>query len=146
MAVAWWAWIVLAGLLALAEMHVPGSYLIWVALGAALTSLVHAVFGASLEGQLATFALASGLSCIVGYFVYRQVRQRQQRRESPLNERDLAMLGARGFVCEALHNGRGKVRVGDSVWLAGGPDLADGTPVVVSAVHGTRLIVEPVTS
>ncbi len=53
------------------------------------------------------------------------------------------MLGARGMVCEPFVNGHGKVRLGDSVWLAAGPDLADGTPVVVSAVRGTRLVVQP---
>ena len=35
----WWAWIVLAGVLALAEMAVPGSYLMWIALGAAVTGI-----------------------------------------------------------------------------------------------------------
>ena len=33
----WWAWIILAGGLGLAELHVPGSYLMWIALGAAVT-------------------------------------------------------------------------------------------------------------
>lgn len=138
----WWAWIVLAGLLALAELHVPGSYLVWIALGAAATSGVHAAFGASLEGQLATFATASAVSCLAGYFVYRRLDRRRRHGEDPLNQRHLAMVGERGRVCEAFANGQGKVRLGDSVWLAAGPDLADGTPVIVSGVRGTRLVVE----
>jgi membrane protein implicated in regulation of membrane protease activity len=141
MAVPWWAWVVLAGVLALAELHVPGSYLVWIALGAAVTSAVHAAFGASLEGQLLTFAGASALSCSVGYFVYRRISPRRHG-ETPLNERNLAMIGARGTVCENFRNGSGKVRLGDSVWLAAGPDFAEGAPVVVSAVRGTRLVVE----
>jgi membrane protein implicated in regulation of membrane protease activity len=100
----------------------------------------------SLEGQLGTFAVASAASCIGGYFVYRELHRRQQRSISPddvpLNERSLAMVGARGTVCDAILNGRGKVRLGDGVWLATGPDLAEGTPVAVTAVHGTRLYVE----
>ena len=141
--VPWWAWVILAGLLALAELHVPGSYLVWIALGAALTSAVHAAFGASLEGQLATFAVASALSCVGGYFVYRQLGRRR-RGEMPLNDRSMAMIGSRGTVCESFLNGHGKVRLGDSVWLATGPDLSEGTPVVVGGVRGTRLVVEPV--
>jgi membrane protein implicated in regulation of membrane protease activity len=31
------------------------------------------------------------------------------------------------------------VRIGDTVWLAEGHDLAEGTPVIVAGVHGTRL-------
>lgn len=142
MALPWWAWSIIAGILALAEMHAPGSYLVWIALGAALTSAAHAALGVSLEGQLIVFAVASAVSCGAGYFVYHRA-PRRRRGEPLLNERSAAMIGGRGIVCEAFLNGRGKVRVGDTVWLATGPDLAVDTPVVVSAVHGTRLIVEP---
>jgi inner membrane protein len=143
MDIPWWGWVVFAGVLALAELHVPGSYLVWIALGAALTGAVDAAFGVSLESQLATFAVASALSCILGYFVYRRMHRRV-RGEVPLNERSLAMVGTRGTVCEAFFNGHGKVRLGDGVWLADGSDLAEGTPVVVSAVRGTRLVVQAV--
>jgi inner membrane protein len=136
----WWAWIVLAAILALAELHVPGSYLVWVALGASLVGAADAALGLSLEAQLGGFAAAAALSCGIGYFVYRRTG-RHGRGEPPLNQRSLAMVGARGTVCEALRHGRGKVRCGDSVWLAAGPDLAEGTPVVVSGVRGSRLVV-----
>jgi membrane protein implicated in regulation of membrane protease activity len=138
---AWWAWMLLAGVLGLAEMFVPGAYLVWIALGAALTGAADAAFGLSLEGQLGVFAAATALSCAAGYFVYRGLHRRQ-RQEEPLNERHRSMLGERGTVCEAFVNGRGKVRLGDSVWLAAGPDLAEGATVVVSGFRGTRLVVE----
>ena len=141
MAYPWWAWMVLAGGLGLAEMGVPGAYLMWIALGAAVTGALDAAFGLSMAGQLGTFAAASALSCVAGYFVYRQMNRRV-RGETLLNDKGLAMVGARGTVCEAFSNGRGKVRVGDGVWLADGPDLAEGAPVVVSAVRGTRLVVQ----
>ena len=138
--VAWWAWIVLAGVLAIAEMVLPGSYLMWIALGAAITGLVAAATGMVLEGQLAVFAAATAASCIGGYFVYRG-QEWDRGRETPLNAPRRSLVGAHGTVCEALVNGRGKVRVGDTVWLADGPDLAEGTPVIVSGVRGTRLTV-----
>jgi membrane protein implicated in regulation of membrane protease activity len=144
MDISWWAWVILAGILALAELHVPGSYLVWIAFGAALTGLVAAAFGVSLGGQLASFAAASALSCIVGYYVYRRVHRAASQGETHLNERGLAMVGARGTVCETFFNGRGKVRLGDGVWLADGPDLGEGMPVTVRAVRGTRLVVEAV--
>ena len=73
MAFPWWAWMVLAGVLGLAEMGVPGAYLMWIALGAALTGALDAAVGLSMAGQLGTFAAASAFSCIVGYFVYREI-------------------------------------------------------------------------
>jgi inner membrane protein len=81
------------------------------------------------------------LSCATGFFVYCRM-QPALGGAPPVNEPQRALLGARGVACEAFVSGRGKVRIGDSVWLANGPDLAEGTPVVVSAVHGTRLVVD----
>jgi membrane protein implicated in regulation of membrane protease activity len=133
----WWAWIVLAGILALAEMAVPGSYLMWIALGAAVTA-VAATTGMVLEGQLAVFATATAVSCLGGYFVYRGMEPSHDS-GAPLNAPRQSMIGARGTVCETFVNGRGKVRIGDTVWLADGPDLAEGTPVIVAGVRGTRL-------
>ena len=142
-ALPWWAWVILAGVLGLAEMHVPGSYLMWIALGAGLTGAADAAFGLSLEGQIGGFAVASALSCFAGFFVYRRWH-RPHHGEMTLNQRDQAMVGERGTVCEAFLSGRGKVRLGDGVWLADGPDLAEGTPIVVSGVRGTRLVVQAI--
>ena len=133
----WWAWIVLAGVLALTEMVAPSSYLMWIALGAAVTAGAAAT-GVAIEGQLAVFAIATALSCVAGYFVYRGMESERDG-GVPLNAPRRSMIGARGTVSEAFVSGRGKVRIGDTVWLADGPDLAEGTPVVVAGVRGTRL-------
>jgi membrane protein implicated in regulation of membrane protease activity len=59
----------------------------------------------------------------------------------PLNQRNLEMVGAKGVVTQALENGQGKVKLGDSVWLAEGPNLKTGTPVIVKEVRGTVVLV-----
>ena len=138
----WWVWIILAGILGWTELHIPGSYLIWIALGAATTGVVAGAWELTLEGQIGAFAVASALSCAGGYFVYRRVNG-EHRRAPVLNERSRLLLGTRGIVCEGLVNGQGKVRLGDGVWLAAGPDLPEGAPVVVTSVAGTRVTVEP---
>jgi membrane protein implicated in regulation of membrane protease activity len=137
----WWGWAIRAVIVGLAELQVPGSYLIWIALGAALTAAIDAVRPASVEMQLATFAAAAAACCVAGYFVYRRV---DHRRPDPmaLNDRTLSMIGARGVVCAGIVNGEGKVRLGDSIWIAEGPGLEEGTPVVVRSVRGTRVVVE----
>ena len=94
----------------------------------------------SIHAQLALFAAASALSCVCGYFVYRRLNVAT---DSTLNQRDRAMIGQRGTVAADFVNGRGKVRLGDSVWLAEGPDLAQGAPVVVTSVRGTSVLVVP---
>jgi membrane protein implicated in regulation of membrane protease activity len=136
---AWWLWAGAAAVVALAELHAPGSYLIWIALGAAVTAALAAGgIAVALEPQLGAFAAAAAVSCVIGFFVYRTLPGRR-RAETTLNRRGAQLVGARAVVCEAFVSGQGKVRVGDSLWLAEGPALAAGEAVVVTAVHGARL-------
>ena len=46
------------------------------------------------------------------------------------------------MLSEAIVQGSGKARVGDGFWKVRGPDLPAGSPVRVTAVEGTVLIVE----
>ena len=139
----WWGWAIAGAVLGLAEMHVPGSYLIWIALGAALTAALDAWYGLSTTAQLMTMTVASGLSCLLGYFVYRHV-DRRQAVDPTLNRREALLVGERGVVCSEIFHGTGKVRLGDTVWLAEGPDLPTGTAVIVKSVRRARVQVRPV--
>lgn len=138
----WWAWAILSLLLGLSEIHKPGAYLIWISLGAAATAAIDFGVELSFAGQIGTFAVASAISCAGGYFIYNRFSQPVERAEN-LNRRDLEMIGQQGIAFGAFANGHGKVRVGDTVWLAEGPDMEDGTPVVIRAMHGTSASVEP---
>jgi membrane protein implicated in regulation of membrane protease activity len=51
-------------------------------------------------------------------------------------------IGRRVTVEEAIVSGRGKVRVGDTIWPAQGEDAAKGSLVQVVGVNGTVLVVE----
>jgi inner membrane protein len=138
----WWGWIVTAGVLGSAELLTPGSYLVWIALGASVTALAERLLDLPLGWQLGIFAAASSASCALGYRVY---RHSDRSKPAPvLNERDRDMIGARGIVCESIGQGEGRVRLGDSVWRAEGPALTEGTHVVVKKVQGLKVIVEPV--
>ena len=45
-------------------------------------------------------------------------------------------------VEEPIENGRGRVRLGDTLWAAQGPDLAAGAKARVTKLDGTVVIVE----
>ena len=60
-----------------------------------------------------------------------------------LNRRGLELIGRSASVAEAIVDGRGKIAIGDTLWLAEGPDLATGVAVRIVGVHGTLLRVEP---
>lgn len=140
-AIPWWICAGLAAAIAGAEIHLPGGYFVWIAVGVTLTAAATAGGVVStLEAQLGVFVVATVFSCCAGYYIYgyRGFPGYKNR----LNRRNLLMVGDRGVVSVPIINGRGKVRLGDSVWIAEGPELGVGTPVVVTAVRGTCVIVE----
>jgi len=53
-------------------------------------------------------------------------------------------MGRRTTLLKAITNGAGKVRIDDSVWDVTGPDLPQGTHVVITGVSGSTLTVEAV--
>ena len=59
-----------------------------------------------------------------------------------LNQRAAQLVGRVLVVEEPIEGGRGKVRVGDTLWPAEGPDTPAGAHVRVAAAKGTVLCVE----
>ena len=56
-----------------------------------------------------------------------------------LNQRGHQLVGRTVLVVEAIIAGRGRVRVGDSLWIAEGADAPIGRAVVITGVAGTVL-------
>ena len=61
-----------------------------------------------------------------------------------LNRRAEQLIGRVLLLEEAIEAGRGKVRVGDTLWLAEGTDLPAGTRVKVTGARRDALVVERV--
>ncbi len=59
-----------------------------------------------------------------------------------LNRRAAQLVGRVLVVAEAIDGGRGKVRIGDTLWPAEGPDAPSGAEVRVVAAKATVLVVE----
>ena len=93
------------------------------------------------DSRTSLFVVCSLLACLGGYHVDRTAQVRVSG-ETPLNQRNQSVVGARGTVSSRIVNGEGKVRVGDTVWLAEGPDLPEDAPIVVTSVRGARLVVK----
>jgi membrane protein implicated in regulation of membrane protease activity len=63
-----------------------------------------------------------------------------------LNDRTARLVGTKVTVVKAIANGEGRVRVGDGVWAASGPDAEEGATMIVTGAQGTCLRVEPIPS
>jgi len=135
-----WAWLVFAALLGVAEVLIPGVFLIWVALAAAVTGLVALLLPVSVPVQLLIFALL----CLVSVWGGRRwyVANPVNSQDPLLNDRTARLIGDIVLVVEAIEAGRGRVKVGDSVWSCRGPDAPVGSRVRVVGADASVLQVE----
>lgn len=135
-----WVWFIVAALLAIVELVVPGVLAIWLAIAAAIVGGIVLVFEPSLAVQLAMFA---ALSVLLVWASRQFLTRHPIRSDHPtLNQRGASYIGSIFPVEQDIRLGRGKVRVGDSVWLAEGEDAPAGTKVRVTGVNGSALVVE----
>jgi len=136
-----WAWLIAAAVMGIAEMIVPGVFLIWLAAAAAVTGVVALALPIDTAAQFALFGL---LSLAAVYFGRRWYTANPVESSDPLlNDRATRLIGETLVVVAAIENGRGRVAVGDTVWPARGADAAIGSRVRVTGAEGTALLVEP---
>lgn len=136
----YWHWWIVGVLLIVAEMLVPGIFLMWLGLAAVITGIVPWLAPSlAWEYQALVFAGLAGVSTLVG----RQVYTRAVRDPDPtLNRRGDRYVGQIFTLDQPILNGSGRLKVGDSTWKVIGPDMVPGTRVRVVAVEGVTLRVE----
>src|SRR6185295_9498201 len=111
------------------EIFLPGIFLVWMAVAAGITGLFVAFIDIPLSYQLGMFALLAFAAVYSGRHVY--ARNPVPSSDPKLNERASRLVGQRVTVETAIENGKGRVKVGDGVWNARGPDLPSGAHAVV---------------
>jgi inner membrane protein len=137
------SWLILAAVLAITELLVPGIFLVFVAAGAAVTGVVTLIIpDFALTFQVMVFVVASSAAVALGRRWY--INNPVPSADPLLNDRVARLIGEVVTVVEPISAGKGKVRVGDGEWLASGPDAPAGTHVRIVGAVGTSLTVEPV--
>ena len=136
----WW-WLLAAAALGILEIFVPGIFLIWMAAAAGITAILVALLPLPLPFQLALFGLLALSAVYSGRRYYE--RNPVSSADPMLNDRTARLIGQSVVVVTAIENGEGRVKVGDGVWTARGPDAAAGSRMVVTGADGTCLRVEP---
>ena len=136
----WW-WIGAGALLGILEILLPGIFLIWIAIAAWITAaIVAAVPAMALALQLLIFVLLAFVTVFLGRQYY--ARNPVESADPHLNTRAARLIGQVVTVESAIENNKGRVRVGDGVWNARGPDAPAGASVRIVAADGTVLTVE----
>lgn len=134
-----WLWFALAVALFILETIVPGIHFLWFGMAAGVVGIFALLVPMSWQLQLIAFGL---ISIATLFLVRRSSSSDVAKSDEPtLNVRGAQYIGRRVEVADAIVNGRGKVRIGDTLWAAEGEDAAAGTAVEVTGVDGTVLVV-----
>lgn len=135
-----WFWLSLGVVLAAAEIVAPGFFLIWLAVAAIITGLLAWVVPIPAALQVGLFAVIAVAAVYAGR---RWFKMNPIESDDPnLNDRGARLIGELVTVVEAIDGGQGRVKVGDSVWSARGPDTPVGSRVRVTGSNGSMLSVE----
>lgn len=135
-----WLWMIGGVVLLIAEIMVPGVFLVWIGIAALVTGLFALLFGIGVAGQLGLFALYAVIAVYVGRRFYGV--HAIDSADPMLSDRGARLVGRRVLVVEAVDEDSGRVRVGDSEWSARGGPAEAGDRVRVTGVEGNCLIVE----
>jgi membrane protein implicated in regulation of membrane protease activity len=141
-----WAWWVLGIALLILEVLMPGVFLVWIGVAAivtgALSLLLWDMAFWTWHVQWLVFAVLSLIAALIGR---RIVSTRGQSSDQPyLNQRGQSLVGRTATLEQPIAEGRGRIRLDDTMWSVQGPDLPVGARVRVTASNGRDLTVEPV--
>jgi inner membrane protein len=135
-----WNWLIVAVVLLMLETVIPGVHFLWFGIAAAVIGALALSTGIVWQWQVLAFVL---LSVAALFWVKRFARPDVAISDLPdLNVRGQQYVGRSLVVEQAIENGRGRVRVGDTLWSAEGPDAPAGARVRVTGTRGTVLVVE----
>lgn len=139
-----WFWLSLGLILGAAEMVAPGFFLMWLGLAAIIVGVLDYFLPITVAYQVAMFAILSVLTVFAGkkYLADNPI----ETDDPKLNDRGARLTGEIVTVVDAITDGQGRVKVGDTVWAARGTDAATGARVRVTGADGAVLLVESVTS
>jgi len=131
---------ILAAVLLVLEMLAPGIFLMWFGFAAAATGLIAFRYEIAWQWQLIWFC---GLSLAAVLLANRYLRQHPLESDQPLlNKRAAQLVGQFFDLDEPIENGRGSIRVGDTIWRVEGPELPKGARIRVVGTDGSVLKVE----
>jgi inner membrane protein len=123
------------------EVITPGTVVLWwLGISAILVGLMSLVIDLAWQVEFVAFALLTLVSALAWLRLGRWAKTSIDR--SFLNRRTEAFIGRVFTVETPITNGRGTVRIDDTVWRVSGPDCPAGSRVKVARVDGPLLMVE----
>jgi membrane protein implicated in regulation of membrane protease activity len=141
-----WNWMVLGFVLLALEILVPGVFLLWIGIAAILVgTLSLQLWDAAIWTWQVQTLVFLALSLVCAYLGNRINKAHASDSDEPLlNRRDAQLVGRTATLEEPIREGRGRIRLDDTVWKVIGPDAVSGTRVRVIGAANGELTVEPI--
>ncbi len=138
-----WSWWVGGLLLLMAEIVMPGVFLIWIGIAAIIVGCLSLLFWGDpfwmWQIQILIFAVLSVACALIG----RRIMSKSGETDEPLlNQRGASLVGRTATLSEPILEGRGRIRLDDTFWVVSGPDLPVGAQVRITHSTGRELQVE----
>ncbi len=138
----YWHWFGLGVALLIIELVVANTgFLLWISVSSIFVGVLLYIFsGLAWSYQFLIFALTLIVCTVIGrkYFHRHPIKSN----EPTLNKRAIQYVGRTFMLISSIENGRGTIKVDDSIWHVSGSDLPVGTKVRVVGTQGTVLKVE----
>lgn len=137
-----WHWLSFGVLLLALELLLSNGFFLGLAIATGIIAACLFLFAPfSWLYQFALFSVLALLSTILWWTRFRQFLQKPA---IPLaNQRGKQYIGRIFTLTAPIINGRGRVRIGDNIWLVAGPDLPTGTAIRIVDCEGLLLNVQP---
>ena len=112
-------WFAIGVFLILAELFVPGTYLIWFGFSAFMMGIIVSFISLTVVETLVCFALISAVFAGFGWYAYAKILNKTKVPEKYkyLNDMAGAHIGNIYKLSEDVVDGRSKAKIGDSFWL-----------------------------
>jgi membrane protein implicated in regulation of membrane protease activity len=136
-----WSWWVLGLILLGVEVLLPGFFFLWFGIAAILIGASALLIDWPWQLQMLGFIVLSVVVALIGRRFAGNVNG--QSADPHLNLRAQRLTGRTFILSEPIVEGRGRMRVDDTVWQVYGPDTPAGARVTVTGADGSVLKVDP---
>jgi membrane protein implicated in regulation of membrane protease activity len=135
-----WNWFIAGALLLIAEILIPGIFMLWLGLAALIVGAISLFVDWNWQAQLLAFAV---FACASIPLWRRLARKVDRASDQPfLNRRAESYVGRVFTLEKPIVGGSGTIGIDDTVWRVTGADCPAGSRVKITRADGAVLFVE----
>ena len=143
-----WSWWILGGILIGIEILAPGTFFLWFGLAAFAVGVITMILGLDSalwvwQVQIIAFVMLALVFAIIGRS-WMSKRGWDKSEQPELNDRGAQLIGRHAVLTQPISEGMGRAQIGDTTWRVAGPELPEGTRVVVISAKAGTLVVKAV--